>query len=62
MRQNSITAEDLEKLVSTLDALPPKRKDAFPTREAVAAAEAAIRRAMEKGYSVADISGHFARF
>ncbi|HRK65970.1 MAG TPA: hypothetical protein PKY73_00345 [Hyphomonas sp.] len=62
MKKNHISPEDLEKLISTLDALPPKPKEALSTRETVASAETAIRGALEKGYSFTDIAEHFARF
>lgn len=62
MKKNHISPEDLEKLISTLDALPPKPKEALSTRETVASAETAIRGALEKGYSFTDIADHFARF
>ena len=62
MKKNHISPEDLEKLISTLDALPPKPKEALSTRETVSGAEIAIRSALQKGYSFADIAEHFSRF
>jgi hypothetical protein len=62
MKKNHISPEDLEKLISTLNALPPKPKEALSTRETVSGAEIAIRSALQKGYSFADIVELFAQF